>query len=139
MILSVFSQRNTRYRSAPLRVGLRQGVKPVSAHVNLPHDTAPAKTVFLAPKKPLLPLSRLQIQSYFIRYQIVPVARPNVINLSLLPRWVSLWRHSGESRNPVFSGLLDPGFRRGDDVGGPIPLKFRTLDLGKEYFCYAMV
>jgi hypothetical protein len=34
----------------------------------------------------------------------------NVINLSLQPRCVSLWRHSGQSRNPVFSALWTPAF-----------------------------
>ncbi len=60
---------------------------------------------------------------------------PNVINLSLQPRYVSLWRHSGESRNPVFSGPPDPGacpglrsgVRRGDGLGDPIPLKLTAL------------
>jgi len=50
------------------------------------------------------------------------MVRPNAVNLSLLPLCVSLWRHSGESRNPVFSDLLDPGFRRGDDVVGTFPI-----------------
>ena len=38
--------------------------------------------------------------------------------------------HNRRSKgNPVLSGLLDPGFRRGDGVGDPIPLKLMTLGL----------
>ena len=40
----------------------------------------------------------------------------NAVNLTDLVLKLSLFRHSGESRNPGFSGFLDPGFRRGDAV-----------------------
>jgi len=44
-----------------------------------------------------------------------PGVGPNAVNLSLLPRCGSSGRHSGGSRNPVFSGFsgprLSPGWR----------------------------
>jgi hypothetical protein len=52
---------------------------------------------------------------------------PNAINLTDLVLKLSPCRHSGESRNPGFSGFLDPGFRRGDALSKGIILKLTAL------------
>jgi len=52
---------------------------------------------------------------------------PNAVNLRDLVLKLSPFRHSGESRNPGFSGFLDPGFRRGDAMDKGIILKLTAL------------
>jgi hypothetical protein len=52
---------------------------------------------------------------------------PNPLDLTDLVLQLSPFRHSGESRNPGFSGFLDPGFRRGDAVEKGNILKLTAL------------
>jgi hypothetical protein len=79
-------------------------------------------------------------QYILIKIQSVRLVRPNAVNLTGLVLKLSPCRHSGESRNPGFSGFLDPdhstmlmamsqpkGFRRGDAVGKGIILKLTAL------------
>jgi hypothetical protein len=56
---------------------------------------------------------------------------PDAVNLTDLVLKLSPCRHSGESRNPGFSGFLEPGFRRGDALGKGIIPKLMALSRTK--------